>query len=159
MTERGFIFGRGGGGCEWIMEEKGSKQVSIAGIDDKRQITLLLGITKLGALLPAKLIYAGKTERRLPQKVKFPDYWDVTFTKTRWSNELSMLRNIDNVILPYLNEVREEPLLDRINQKAFAILDIFAAHRTVSLLEKVKSHNIQLLFVPVELNVRINSNR
>ena len=64
---------------EWTMEEKGSKQVSITGIDDKCQITLL-GITKSGTLLPPQLIYAGKTERCLPQKVKFPDDSDVTFT-------------------------------------------------------------------------------
>ena len=87
------------------MEEKESKQVSIAGVDDKRQITLLLGITKSGTLLPPQQIYAGKTELCLSQKVKFPDDWDVTFTETHWSNELSMLRYIDNVILPYVNEV------------------------------------------------------
>ena len=130
------------------MEEKGSKQVSIAGVDDKRQITLLLGITKSGTLLPPKQIYVGKAERCLPQKVEFPDDWDVTFTETHWSNELSMLRYIDNVILPYVNEVREELPFDRINPKAIAIFDIFAAHRTDSLLEKLKSHDIQPLFVP-----------
>ena len=58
-----------------------------------------------------------------------------------------MLRSIDNVILLYVNEVREELPLDRINQKAIAIFDIFAAHRIDSLLEKL-SHNIQPLFVP-----------
>ena len=50
--------------------------------------------------------------------------------------------------MPYVNEVREELPLDRINQKAIAIFDIFAAHRIDSLLEKL-SHNIQPLFVPV----------
>ena len=60
-----------------------------------------------------------------------------------------MLRYIDNLILPYVNEVREEPPLDRINQKANAIIDIFAANRTDSLLEKLKSYIIQPLFVPV----------
>ena len=87
------------------MEEKGSKQVLIPRIDDKCQITLLLGITKQGTLLPPQLIYAGKTKRCVPQKVKNPDDWDVTFTETPWSNELSMLRYIDNVILPYVKEV------------------------------------------------------
>ena len=91
--------------AEWTMEEKGSKQVSIAGIDDKCQITLFIGIMKSGTLLDPQLIYAGKTKRCLPQKVKFPDDWDVTFTETHWSNKLSMLRYIDNVILTYVNEV------------------------------------------------------
>ena len=57
-----------------------------------------------------------------------------------------MLGYIDNVILLHVNEVREELPLDRINQKAIAIFDI-AAHQTDSLLEKLKSHNIQPLFV------------
>ena len=103
---------------------------------------------EIGTLLPPQQIYAGKTELCLSQKVKFPDDWDVTFTETHWNNELSMLRYVDNVILPYVNEVREELPLDRINQKAIAIFDIFAAHRTDSLLEKLKSHDIQPLLVP-----------
>lgn len=32
--------------------------------------------------------------------------------------------------------------------KAFAIFDIFAAHRTTSLIKKLKNNNIQPLFVP-----------
>ena len=50
-------------GDVWTREEKESKQVSISGIDDKRQITFLLGFTKSGTLLPPQLIYAGETER------------------------------------------------------------------------------------------------
>lgn len=35
-------------GGEWTMEEKGSKQVTVAGIDDKRQITLFLRNNEIG---------------------------------------------------------------------------------------------------------------
>lgn len=59
-----------------------------------------------------------------------------------------MLRYVDNVIVPYVDEIREELPLDRINQKAIAIFDMFAAHRTNYLIEKLKSHNIQPLYVP-----------
>ena len=128
---------------EWTMEEKGSKQVS-------------------GSMTNARLHFFLESQNREPycrpnwfmpknQALSAPegkvDDWDVTFTKTQWSNELSMLGYIDNVILPYVNEVWEELMLDRINQKAIAIFDMFAAHRTDSLLEKLKSHNIQSLFV------------
>ena len=58
-----------------------------------------------------------------------------------------MLPFIDNIILPYVKEVRELPL-DRIYLKVIAIFDIIAAHRTDSSLEKLKSHNIEPLFVP-----------
>ena len=59
-----------------------------------------------------------------------------------------MLPYIDNVILSYANETWEELWLDRINQKVIAIFNYFAAHQTDSLLEKLKSRNIQPLFVP-----------
>ncbi len=35
----------------------GSKQVAIKGYDDKRQMTVLLAISKAGELLPPQLIY------------------------------------------------------------------------------------------------------
>lgn len=50
----------------------------------------------------------------------------------------------------YVNEIREELPLDRINQKAVAIFDIFAAHRTDFFIAKLKCLNIQSLFVPAE---------
>lgn len=41
---------------QWTMEERGSKQVNIVGLNDKRQITFLLTITKSGLLLPPQVI-------------------------------------------------------------------------------------------------------
>ena len=63
-------------GGDWTMDVKGSKQVDIAGIDDKRQITALLTISKSGVLLPPQVLYAGKTEQCHP-KFQFPKTWDV----------------------------------------------------------------------------------
>ena len=37
---------------EWTMSMTGSKQVTIKGLDDKRQITEMLGATLSGTLLP-----------------------------------------------------------------------------------------------------------
>jgi hypothetical protein len=47
--------------------EKGSKQVKMVGLNDKRQITALLACTKSGKLLPPQLIYAGKTDACHPK--------------------------------------------------------------------------------------------
>ena len=44
------------------MAKEGSKKVKIAGIDDKRQITVVLAGILAGELLPLQLIYQGKTE-------------------------------------------------------------------------------------------------
>ena len=39
-------------GGQWTLESVGSKQVTIAGLDDKRQITVVLAATKDGNILP-----------------------------------------------------------------------------------------------------------
>jgi hypothetical protein len=46
-------------GGDWMMDAKGSKQVKITGLNDKRQITALLTISKSGELLPPQIIYKG----------------------------------------------------------------------------------------------------
>ena len=45
---------------EWTMTTKGTKQVPVFGLEDKREMTVLL-ITPTGKLLPPHLIYASKT--------------------------------------------------------------------------------------------------
>lgn len=44
-------------GGDWTMDQRGAQQVSITGLDDKRQVTLLLAINKSGSLLSPQLIY------------------------------------------------------------------------------------------------------
>ena len=39
-------------GGQWTMEEQGSKQVTITGLDDKRQITVVLGATMDDSWIP-----------------------------------------------------------------------------------------------------------
>ena len=46
---------------DWTFEEKGTKRIEIAGLDDKRQITVLLSCSMKGKLLPTQVIYGGKT--------------------------------------------------------------------------------------------------
>jgi len=38
------------------MEKEGMKKVDVTGINDKRQITVVLGVTKTGHYLPPQLI-------------------------------------------------------------------------------------------------------
>jgi hypothetical protein len=76
---------------EWTMAPSGSKQVPIAHMDDKRQMTVLLSITKSGTLLPPQLIYQGKSDACHPI-YPFADDWDITHTESHWSTAGSMLR-------------------------------------------------------------------
>ena len=63
----------------WTQGVKGAKRVPIAGIDDKRKITATLTVTASGKMLPAQVIYGGKTPACLPD-VKFPCGWHITYT-------------------------------------------------------------------------------
>ena len=65
---------------------KGSKNVPIKGVDDKRQITATFAVSSTGNVLPIQLIYTGKTRRSLP-KYEFPASFSVGFTKNHWSNQ------------------------------------------------------------------------
>ena len=51
--------------------EKNSKHVARKGVNDKRGITVTLGESLSGEILPMQLIYKGKTNRSL-LSVKFP---------------------------------------------------------------------------------------
>ena len=91
----------------WTQEQKGSKRVEIAGIDDKRQITAALTVSASGRLLPAQIIYKGKTPACIP-KITFPPDWHVTYTANHWANEDTVLSYIYNILLPYIVNTRKE---------------------------------------------------
>ena len=66
----------------WTMAKQGSKQVEIAGVDDKRQITAVFGGTMAGDFIP---LHLGKTSKCLPS-IRFPSDVHITFTENHWSN-------------------------------------------------------------------------
>ena len=115
--------------CSWTMEEQGSKQVKVAGSGDKRQITALLCATLSGTLLPPQLIYQGTTSQCEP-KVKFPESWCITHSENHWSTESTMIQYVDEVVVPYVEGIRESLPIKRNSQKALAIFDVFAANRS-----------------------------
>ena len=129
------------------MDLKGSKQVKMVGLGDKRQITALLSVTKSGHLLPPQLIYPGKTDACHP-KVTFPDDWDITHTESHWSTEDTMIRFAKNVLIPYVESVRKSLPITNHDQTALAIFDVFQAHTSEKLLLLLKKSGIRYVFVP-----------
>ncbi|CAH1248531.1 Hypp8212 [Branchiostoma lanceolatum] len=86
---------------EWTLEEAGARQVSIVGLEDKRQITVPLTISLAGQLRPPQVLYQGKTEKCHP-KFPFPEEWDIRHTASHWSTEESMCYFVDTIIAPYM---------------------------------------------------------
>lgn len=41
--------------------KKGSQKVKIEGMDDKREVTAVVGASSTGVLLPIHILYTGKT--------------------------------------------------------------------------------------------------
>ena len=56
--------------CNWTMEQEGASWVEIAGLNDKRQITVTFATSLSREFLPPQVLYQGKTP--LPSKLCLP---------------------------------------------------------------------------------------
>ena len=128
------------------MAEEGSKQVAITGLDDKRQITNVLAETLSAKLLPLQVIYQGTTSQCHP-KVNFPKDWDITHSQNHWSNTTTMKDYISNILVPYIEAVKEELDLP-VRQRALMLLDAFKAHKVPEVIQNMKGNYIEVVFVP-----------
>ena len=89
------------------MARKGSKHVEIKGLEDKRQITGVFCSSMVEEFLPIQLVYKGRTDQCHPS-YNFPLDWDITHSPNHWSNQETMLRYINNVIVPYIDLVHKD---------------------------------------------------
>ena len=87
--------------------------------------------------------------------MNFPKSWHVTHSENHWSNEKTMCDYIDNVIIPYFERTRENYSLDKINQPASAISDVFKAHRSEKVLDKLNAAGIRVVCVPASCTYRL----
>ena len=91
---------------DWTMHRAGDKVIPISNSDDKRQITAVLSASITGEYLAPQLIFQGKTDRCHP-KVTFPKGWDVWHSENHWSNEDTMKRYIEKIIIPFFAHRRK----------------------------------------------------
>ena len=112
-------------------------------MNDKRQITILIGACKNGHYLSPQVIYDGKINRCLP-KVKFPAGWLVTCTENHWANGVT---TIDEILLPYVRKTREKMSLSP-NHTCLVIFDKFKAQCTATELKALEENNILVVSVP-----------
>ena len=64
----------------WTMSRQGELSNPIAGLDNKRQITVIIAVTLAGEYLPPQILHQGKTER-CHSAIEFPPEWDVLHTE------------------------------------------------------------------------------
>ena len=131
---------------EWTLEIQGTKQIDVVGLDDKREVTVLLAVSLSGNLLPPQVIYAGKTRRCHPN-ANVPDGWNVTRFGSHWSTQDTMVEYVDMVLAPYMAEQQQILGLSS-DAVGLCIFDVFAAHRCDCFLEKLDACGIKHVFVP-----------
>lgn len=132
---------------EWSMEKRGSKQVSLPGLDDKQEMTVLLGISAAGMLQPPQLLYAGQTEK-CHSSIAFPPGWDAWHTESHWSISKTLLRYAKNIFTLYVRNVScMLGLLE--NQIAIALLNVFKAHQDNTFLQDLHDYYIIPVFTLV----------
>jgi len=129
----------------WTMEQCGAKRVEMIGVDDKRQITAVFCGTFVGDFLPVQLIYAGTTTRCHP-KFNFPPGWHITHSKKHWSNEETMIQYIENIILPYVEAMRQN--LEDEDAAALVIMDNFKGQITEKINTILEHNKIHVCLLP-----------
>ena len=127
------------------MEKKGTANVPISGVDDKRAITATFSITFDNKFLPMQLIYKGKTHQSLP-KVDFPPGFSLSVNEKHFSNEKESLKFFEEIILPYIEKERE--ILGSDSQRGLLIFDVFRGQTTDSFFEALKANNVIATKIP-----------
>ena len=118
------------------LAKKCEKTVVVKGSSDKRSITATFSISFNGTFLPMQLIYGGKTSKSLP-RFKFPDVFSLSFNETHYSNEREACKVIEEILVPYINQVCKQEDLP-IDQKSLVILDVFTGQMTTTVLDLFK---------------------
>ena len=119
------------------MEKKGTKNVSISGIDDKRSME--------NKLLPMQLIYKGKTGQSLP-KIQFPSGFTFSANLKHYSNEMESLKFLKEIILPYVKTERE--MLGLETQPALLIYNVFRGQTADKFLVVLKDNILSTKIPP-----------
>lgn len=128
----------------WMLEQQGAATVTIAGVDNKREITTIVAASIIGDLLPLQLLYTGTTERCHPSIV-FPNDCDSWYSSDHWANKTTTMCYIDKILKIFLQKKRQELELAN-DHKALFLWDVCRAHRTPPVLEKVTKENIEVVF-------------
>ena len=131
---------------DWTLEEQGATQVGIVGLEDKRNLTLGLSFSGSKELLPAQIIYEGKTNMCHAQ-FDFPDHLRPTHSESHWSTENTCIELIEDILHPYMQQKREALFLPP-TQYGLLSWDVFKAHCTQRVLDLLEARRIKVVFVP-----------
>ena len=127
------------------MAPKNVKHAAVAGLNDRRAITLTLTISLDGKMLPFRAIYGGKTKQSLP-KIKFPDGFSLSVNKKHYSNKEEVIKHLNEIVIPYVKRERER--LEKPNQHALLVCDVFRGQMDDEVTAILQENDIHYVCVP-----------
>ncbi|KAJ6553233.1 hypothetical protein B0H19DRAFT_865606, partial [Mycena capillaripes] len=144
-----------GTGLTWA--PKGSKHVSVVGLEEKRAFTLVVTVADDGTLLPFQGVFVGSTKRSRPA-AGARGYQELTelgcqfvssCTDTYWSNQQTTQDLVTHIVAPYLEKTKERLGLPP-SQKSLYALDLWVVHRSEEFKQWMAEHhpNIIITFIP-----------
>ncbi|KAG1653166.1 G patch domain-containing protein 8 [Nymphon striatum] len=101
--------------------------IAVTGLDDKRKITGVIGISVSGNLLPLQLIYEGKTNG-YHLNYRFLDDWHITHSENHRSTIITKIDYVNNIVSAYLDDQCKN-------------LDL-------PIIQALKAHGMEVNFVP-----------
>lgn len=144
-----------------------TEHVSILGFDDKRQITMVVGCTYDGDLLPLQIIFQGTDKKRLNQLYSHPfkpdfniknEGFHITCSPSHWSTFDTMKEYIKKIIVPWMDKMKKEYSTEiKSDAKCVVILDCWNVHRGEEFRSYMKQNHqdIILLFIPPHCTSRL----
>ena len=144
------------------LEFEGAKSVPVKGMNKGKQITGGYAVSTTRQFLPMVMrICAGKTKHCHPQGIEFPSGFDVNHLLNHWSNEELAIQHIREIILPYVDKIKEKLGLPK-DHMSLLVYDVFKGQTTKLytdfLLENDFVHvhvpeNLTHKFQPLNINV------
>lgn len=134
---------------------KGDKQVAVLGKEEKRAITLTVGLSAAGHALPTQAIYQSMTAASLPTPTTRRAMEEAGFrfesslTKTYWATQETMRAYVDHILVSHYDQVKLE-LNCPADQRSILYLDVWAVHRSDEFRTWMRENHptILLIYVP-----------
>lgn len=131
------------------ISKHGQKDVSVIGVDDKRQVTVNIPCAFDGSKPRVQIIFPGKTRKCLPgDQYKLANTF-FSFSTSHWSTIDTMKEFFSLVLHPYFQQKKREHGLGD-DMGACVLLDVYPVHTRRDFIDWVKEKfpYMKLLYVP-----------
>lgn len=151
---------------------RGERSVSMIAHNDKRQVTMMVGLSASGEMLPLQFVFKGKTDKvkgsNHSHYAAMHDWLFSTNPDTHWANLDTMKEWVGKVLHPYFcQKLMEKHLVEPyrgkslrvedIKQRCVLVLDCWKVHISKAFTEWMKKNYpyILLLFVPARCTSKL----